>query len=61
MIYIGISLIMIIIGLIGIFKSKMPKITASSGFAAELLFYMTFYILVIFGFLFLIIETRRHF
>lgn len=55
MTYIIISLLMIIVGFIGILKSKMPKVREGSGFAAEMVFYFSFYLLVIFGIIFSIL------
>lgn len=47
---------MIITGLIGIWKYKIPKFNGNSGFAAEIRLYFTFYALVILGIIFFIIE-----
>lgn len=49
MIYIIISILMIIIGLIGIWKNKRPKYRDGLGFAADVKFYILFYGLVIAG------------
>lgn len=61
MMYIVISILMIAIGLVGILKSKVPKITGNSGFAAEMIAYFSFYLLVVFGFVFVIIEIEKYF
>ena len=55
MTYIVISVLMIIVGFIGILKSKVPKVRESSGFAAEMVFYFSFYLLVIYGIIFFIL------
>jgi len=47
---------MIIIGLIGIFKNKLPKYRDGIGFAAEMKFHLYFYLLFIMGCVFLLIE-----
>lgn len=47
---------MIITGLIGIWKYKIPKFNGNPGFAAEIRLYFTFYALVILGIIFFIIE-----
>ncbi len=59
MTYIIISVIMIIIGLIGIIKIKMPKYRDGAGYAAEMRFYFTFYVLLILGIIFLIFEIKE--
>lgn len=56
MIYIIISVLMIIIGLVGIIKIKKPKYEDGPGFAIETNFYLAFYVLVIMGVVFLILE-----
>lgn len=55
MIYILISILMIIIGLIGIYKNKLPKHSSSFGFTMNLNYYVAFYAMVITGVIFLII------
>jgi len=47
---------MVIIGLIGIFKNKLPKYRDGVGFAADMNYYFAFYAMVIMGCVFLIIE-----
>ena len=47
---------MIIIGLIGIIKNKLPKFRGSPGFAADMNYYLVFYAMFIMGIVFLIIE-----
>jgi len=58
MTYIIISILMIIIGLIGIFKNKLPKYKDGPGFgfAAYMRYYFYFYVLAIMGVVFLILE-----
>lgn len=60
MTYIIISVLMIIIGLIGIWKNKLPKFRDGAGFAADMNYYLVFYAMVIMGFVFLIIEFSGH-
>lgn len=50
---------MIIIGVIGIWKNKLPKYSDGLGFASEVKFYILFYVLVILGVIFLIIEFKQ--
>ncbi len=52
MTYIIISILMIIIGLIGIWKNKMPKFDVSPGYAALIKFYFSFYVIIILGVIF---------
>ena len=59
MTYIVISVLAIIIGLIGIFKNKLPKYRDGPGFAAEMRFYLIFYVLFIAGVFSLIIKLFR--
>jgi len=59
MIYIVISLLAIIIGLIGILKNKRPKYEAGPGFAIETNYYLGSYLLVIAGIFYLIIRFTR--
>lgn len=54
--YITISLLMIIVGVIGIFKNKLPKYRHGVGFSLSLNYYLMFYGLVIIGVIFLILE-----
>lgn len=56
MIYIVISVLMIIIGLIGIFINKLPKYRDGPGFALDMNYYLLFYGLVIMGCVFLMLE-----
>lgn len=50
---------MIIIGLIGILKTKFPKLTGVPGFAAEIRLYFANYILFILGIIFLFFEIKE--
>ncbi len=50
---------MIIIGLIGVFKNKLPKYSNSFGFAMNLNYYIAFYAMIITGIVFLIIIFTR--
>ena len=50
---------MIIIGLIGIFKNKLPKYRDGPGFAMEMNYYLLFYIIAIMGIVFLILEIKE--
>lgn len=59
MIYIVISVLMIIIGLVGILKTKLPKYRDSPGFAAEIRLYFTFYVLLFAGTFYLVIRICR--
>lgn len=59
--YILISVLMIIIGLIGILKNKRPKYEDGPGFAINTNFYLMFYMLFIMGIIFLIIEVKSYF
>ncbi|MDR0228593.1 MAG: hypothetical protein LBI72_05960 [Flavobacteriaceae bacterium] len=59
--YIVISLIMIIIGLIGILKNKWPKYEDGPGLAMNTNFYFMFYGLFILGIISLIIEMKSYF
>jgi len=59
--YILISIMMIIIGLIGILKNKRPKYEDGPGLAINTNFYLMFYLLFIVGVIFLIIELKRCF
>jgi len=47
---------MIVIGLLGIWKYKLPKFRPSPGYASKMRLYFTFYVLVILGCIFLLIE-----
>lgn len=51
-----ISIVLMIIGLIGIFKNKLPKYRNGPGFAAEINFYLLFYGLFIMGVTLLVLE-----
>lgn len=59
MINIIISITLIIIGLIGIWKTKFPKFRVGPGYAAEIKFYILFYGLVFAGILSLIIILSK--
>ena len=59
MTYIIISVLMIVIGLIGIFKNKLPKFRGSPGFAANMNYYLAFYAMVIMGCVYLVIRFYR--
>ncbi|WP_430612255.1 hypothetical protein [Flavobacterium sp. JP2137] len=59
--YIIISLVMIIIGIIGILKNKWPKYRDGPGFAIDTNYYFAFYVLVIMGIVFLILEIKSYF
>lgn len=59
MIYIVISIVMILVGVIGIIKMKVPKFDGSPGFAAMVRFYASFYALLIMGIIFLILEIKE--
>lgn len=61
MIYIVFSVLAIIIGLIGIFRNKLPKYRDGPGFAAEVKFYLMFYGLLIIGVFSLIIKIKSYF
>lgn len=52
---------MIIIGVIGILKNKWPKYRDGPGFAIETNYYFAFYVLVIMGIVFLILEIKSYF
>ena len=54
--YIIINVLMIIVGIIGIVKNKMPKYKASLGYVTELKYYFLFYFLVIVGVMFFAIK-----
>ena len=54
--YITFSLLMIVVGVIGILKNKFPKYRDGVGFSISLNYYLMFYGLVILGVLFLILE-----
>jgi len=54
--YLWISILMIIVGLIGILKNKFPKYRESVGFSIEIMYYLAFYALAIMGVVFLILE-----
>lgn len=56
MTYIVISVLMIIVGIIGIVKNKMPKYEEGLGYLTEIKYYLLFYFLVIVGVIFLAIE-----
>ncbi len=56
MIYVIISILMVIIGLVGIVKNKLPKYRDGIGFAAEMNYYLAFYGMFIMGIIFLVIE-----
>ena len=58
MIYIIISILMVVIGLIGIWKYKFPTFIGNPGFAAKMRLYFTFYVLVILGIVFLVMEFK---
>jgi hypothetical protein len=59
--YIIISFLAIIIGLIGILKNKLPKYEDGPGLAMNTNFYLMFYGLFILGIISLIIEIKSHF
>ncbi len=59
--YLIISILMIIIGLIGILKNKRPKYEDGPGFAINTNFYLIFYGLFILGIIFFIIEIKSYF
>ncbi len=59
--YIIIYVIMIVIGIIGILKNKRPKYENGPGFALETNYYIAFYLLAIFGIIFLIIKIKSYF
>ncbi|MDR0230112.1 MAG: hypothetical protein LBI72_13780 [Flavobacteriaceae bacterium] len=61
MMYIIISFLAIIIGLIGILKNKLPKYEDGPGLAMNTNFYLMFYGLFILGIISLIIEIKSHF
>lgn len=54
--FIIISLLMIVVGVIGIFKNKLPKYRHGVGFSLSLNYYLMFYALFIMGVIFLILE-----
>lgn len=47
---------MIVVGTIGIIKNKLPKYKGSAGFSIEIMYYIAFYVLIIMGVVFLILE-----
>jgi len=49
----------IVVGLIGIFKNKLPKYRDGAGFAADVKFYILFYGLVAAGILSLVIMFSK--
>lgn len=55
-----ISIIFIVVGGIGILKNKVPKWSAGPGFAAEVKFYVFFYLLVIMGVVLFILEISAN-
>ncbi len=59
MIYIVINIVMILVGVIGIIKMKVPKFDGSPGFAAMFRLYVSFYVLLIMGIIFLILEIKE--
>jgi hypothetical protein len=61
MVYIIISFIAIIIGLIGILKNKLPKYEDGPGLAINTNFYLMFYALFIAGVISLIIKIKNYF
>ena len=54
--YILISILMIVMGIVGIIKNKLPKYRGSAGFSIEIIYYLAFYALVILGAVFLILD-----
>lgn len=54
--YILISILMVVVGTIGIIKNKLPKYRSSAGFSIEIMYYIAFYVLVIMGVVVLILE-----
>ena len=61
MIYIIFSVLAVIVGLVGILKSKCPKYREGPGFAAEVKFYLLFYGLFIIGIFSLIMKLKSYF
>ncbi len=59
MIYIIISVLSIIIGIIAILKNKRPKYEDDPGFAIETNYYFGSYLLVIAGIIYLILKFTR--
>ena len=59
MTFIIISIIMIILGLFGILKTKFPKPNGTPGFAAEIRLFFANYILLILGIIFLFFEITE--
>ncbi len=59
--YIIIYLIMIIIGLRGILKTKVPKFKDGARFPIETNYYFSNYLLLIIGVIFLIIKIKSYF
>ena len=59
MIYIVISIVMILVGVIGIIKNKKPKYEDGLGFSIEVKYYVSFYALLIMGIIFLILEIKE--
>lgn len=57
--YILISILMVLVGVIGIVKNKIPKYRGSAGFSIEIIYYLAFYLLVIMGIIFLGIEISN--
>ncbi len=59
--YIVISILMIIIGLIGILKNKKPKYEDGFSLAINTNYYLMFYLFFILGVIFLIIKIKSYF